>query len=90
MKPEGYSHNELAAARIKTYSEAVEKVQDVFENVVANPWNGGDFASLSTGVLASDEIKHNLLDARRYGETTSKDFVENRCSSLQTIGFSIH
>ena len=33
LKPEGYIHKELAAARIKIDSEAVEKVQDVLENV---------------------------------------------------------
>ena len=65
MKPEGYSHKELAAACIKIYSEAVEKVRDVLENVLANSWNGGELVSLSTGVLASDKIQDNLLDAWR-------------------------
>ena len=87
LKPEGYIHKELAAARIKIDSEAVEKVQDVLENVLANPWNGGELASLSTGVLASDTIKDNLLNARKYGATNCKEFVESRCSSLQTIDF---
>ena len=87
LKPEGYMHKELAAARIKTDSEAMEKVQDVLENVLAIPWNGGELASLSTGVLESDKIKDNLLNARKYGETTCKEFVESRFSSLQTIDF---
>ena len=87
LKPEGYIHKELAAARIKIDSEAVEKVQDVLENVLANPWNGGELASLSTGVLASDTIKDNLLNARKYGETSCTEFVESHCSSLQTIDF---
>ena len=82
FKPEG-----LAAARIKIDSEAVEKVHDVLENVLANPWNGGELASLSTGVLASDTIKDNLLNARKYGETNCKEFEESRCLSLQTIDF---
>ena len=85
MKPEGYIHKELAAARNKIDSEAVEKVQDVLENVLAIPWNGGELASLSTGVLESDKIKDNLLNPRTYGETTCKRFVESRCSSLQTM-----
>ena len=90
LKPEGYIHKELAAACIKIDSEAMEKVQDVLENVLANPWNGGELASLSTGVLASDTIKDNLLNARKYGETNCKEFVVSRCSSLQTIDFLIH
>ena len=87
MKPEGYIHKEFAAARIKIDSETVEKVQDVLENVLANPWNGGELAGLSTGILASDTIKDNLLNARKYGETACKEFVESRGSSLQTIDF---
>ena len=82
LKPEGYIHKELAAARIKIDSEAVEKVQDVLENVLTIPWNGGELASLE-----SDKIKDNLLNPRTYGETTCKRFVESRCSSLQTIDF---
>ena len=82
LKPEGYIHKELAAAHIKIDSEAMEKVQDILENVLANPRNGGELASLSTGVLASDTIKDYLLNARKYGETNCKEFVESRCSSL--------
>ena len=90
LKPEGYIHKELAAARIKIDSEAVERVQDVLENVLAIPWNAEELASLSTGVLEFDKINDNLLNARNYGETTCREFVESRCSSLQTIDFSIH
>ena len=64
MKPEGYVHKELAASRLKKDETAVEKVQDVLDNVIANPWNGGDLQSLSTGIVASDTIKENLLNAR--------------------------
>ena len=81
----------MAAARIKIDSEAVEKVQDVPENVLGIPWNGGELASLSNGILESDKIKDNLLNARKYGETTCKRFLEGRCSSLRTTYFlSIH
>ena len=64
LKPEGYIHKELAAACIKIDSEAVETVQDVLDNVLGIPWNGGELGSLFTGVLESDKIKDNLLNAR--------------------------
>ena len=63
MKSEEYIHKELATARIKVDLKAVEKVQGVLENVLAIPWNGGELASLSTGVLESAKIKDNLLNA---------------------------
>ena len=67
LRPEGYILKELAAARIKIDSEAVEKFQDVLENVLAIPWNDGELASLSTGVLESDKIKDSLINATKYG-----------------------
>ena len=57
----------MAEAHIKIDSEAVEKVQDIIENLLANPWNGSEIANLSTGVLTSDMIKDNLRNARKYG-----------------------
>ena len=60
MKSEGYVHKKLVALRLKKDETAVEKVQDVLDNVIANPWNGGDLQSLSTGIVASDK-KHLLM-----------------------------
>ena len=45
----------------------MEKVQDVLDNVIANPWNGGYLQSLLICVVASDTVKENLLNARKYG-----------------------
>ena len=77
----------MAAACTKIDSETTEEVQEVLEKVLVNSWNRGKLASLSAGVLASDTIKDNLLNATKYGETTCKEFIESRCLSLQTIDF---
>ena len=63
IKPKDYVHKELALSRIKTDFEAVDKVINVCENVFKNPWEGGDFVSLSTGLEAKADIKDNLLKA---------------------------
>ena len=63
MKPESYVHKELAASHLKKDETAVAKVQDVLDNVIANPWNGEDLQSLPTGIVASDIIKKNLVNA---------------------------
>ena len=39
MNPEAYVHQELAASRSRKDETAVEEVQDVLDNVIANPWN---------------------------------------------------
>ena len=63
-KPKDYVHKELAPPRIKTDIEAVDKVINVCENVFKNPWEGGHFVNLSTGLEASANIKDNLLGAK--------------------------
>ena len=67
IKPKDYVHKELAPSRIKTDFEAVDKVIKVCENVFKNPWEGGDFHSLSTGLEATAEIKDNLLQVKEVG-----------------------
>ena len=80
-------HKELAASRLKKDETAVGKVQDVLDNVMANPWNRGDLQSLSTGIVASDTIKANLLSARKYGQLACKDFIDNHCITSPKTDF---
>ena len=79
MKPEGYVYKELAASHLKKDETAVEKVQYVLDNVIANLWNGGDLQSLSIFIVASDNMKENLLNARKHGQLACKDFICNCC-----------
>ena len=67
IMPKDNVHKELSPPRIKTGIEAVDKVMNVCENVFKNPWEGGDFVSLSTGLEATADIKDNLLEAKEVG-----------------------
>ena len=84
MKPEGYVHK---ASHLKKDETAVENVKDVLDNVMAKPWNGRDLQSLSTGIVALDTIKENLLNARKYGQLACKDFINNRCITSPETDF---
>ena len=80
IKPKDYVHNELVPSRIKTDFEAVNKVNNVCENVFKNPWEGGDFVSLSTGLEAVAEIKDNPLEAKEVGLKGCQEFIDTRGS----------
>ena len=54
---------------------------------MANPWNRGDLQSLSTGIVASDTIRENLLSARKYGQLACKDFIDNHCITSPKTDF---
>ena len=77
-----YVHKELAPARIKTDSKAVEQVVYNLTNVVTNPWsNDGDLINLSTGITATLDVREDLLKAREKGQAAMRSFVTSRCLS---------
>ena len=61
-------HNNLTLARIKSDMVTVNRVVDVLENVLCNPWiKNAQLASLSSGLVATAEIRDDLLDAKIKG-----------------------
>ena len=87
IKPKDYVHKELAPSRIKTDFEAVDKAINVCENPFKNPWEGGDFVSLSTGLEATAEIKDNLLKAKEVGLKGCQEFIDRRGSPNPELDF---
>ena len=77
-----YIHKELAPARIKEDIKAVGKLVDLLEHAFTNPWKQDEaFTSLSTGIEATKEVSHDLLQAKNKENQAANDFVVNRCSS---------
>ncbi len=72
LKSKKYVHKEMAPARVQKDMLAVEKVIEVLENVFISPWKGEELLSLSTGVVASLEVKDDLLGAREKGKEACK------------------
>ena len=63
-----YVHKELAQARVKSDNLAVEKVVYLIENVFNNPWTAdSELISLTTGIAATSEIRHDLIHAKLRG-----------------------
>ena len=83
-----YIHKELAPARVKSDNLAVEKVVYLIENVFNNPWTADSgLISLTTGIAATSEIKHDLIHAKVKGSNACKNFIESRCSSESIADF---
>ncbi len=67
----------------KTHSIKHEKdvasITTTLQNMV-NPFKPGrtDMVHLTSGAVATEDVKHDLLTARQYGEEQFKDFVNNR------------
>ena len=69
--------------------EAVANVVDVLENVFCSPWNRDvvHLISLSTGISATPEVRDDLLQGNEKGKSASRKFVEQRCSSDESVPF---
>ena len=83
-----YVHKELVSARVKTDLAVVERVIDLLENVVKNPWfNDSELIGLSTGTEATSEVRSNLPQAKEKGLAACKKFIDERCSSDSAIDY---
>ena len=83
-----YVYKELHPSRVKTDKAAVEKVTDLLQNVFTNPWSqASELTSLTTGLVATPEVRRDLLEARERGFSACKDFITDRCSQTPSIDF---
>ena len=55
-----------------------------------NPWEGGDFVSLSTGLEATADIKDNLLKVKEVGLKGCQEFIDTRGSPNPELDLFIH
>ena len=83
-----YVHKELAPARVKSDNLTVEKVVYLIANVFNNPWTAdSELISLTTGIAATSEIRHDLIHAKVKGSNACENFIESRCSSESIADF---
>ena len=74
---EGDSHRELGKARMRQDEEDVHKLVSCFTKYeVFRP--AENLVSVTTGDVASEEIRHDLLGAEEIGKTIVKEFVQDR------------
>ena len=75
----GVAHADLELSRIKRDEHDVQVLVDMLENIWINPFIGqSDIVSLSTGSVAPMDIQHDLIDAKKKGDTAYQSFVHDR------------
>ena len=55
-----------------------------------NPWEHGDFVSLSTGLEATADIKDNLLKPKEVGLKRCQELIDTRGSPNRELDLYIH
>ena len=83
-KSEERSHKEASLPRIKKDFECVRRIQGYLEDD-CNPFRvSEDLVHLTSGVVAPDDVRVDLLDAREKGTDALKEFVRTRLNSSET------
>ncbi len=76
-------HKEMTKSRIKKDEEAVRSIVDKLLNVVVNPFKESqELVSLTSGVVAPENIQNDLLKAKQVGENSVNETIKNRLLSL--------
>jgi hypothetical protein len=80
-------HKEAAPPRMQRDESDVKKVMDTVSNW-KNPFESSDeLVSLSSGCLASESVRQDLLMAKEKGKSAAVEFIRNRLVSNDTMFF---
>ncbi len=80
IKEEVDGHKEMSGNRISTDESAVMCIVDYIENGNMNPFacESDEITSLTSGIVAPEDVKLDLLKAKQIGERNSNEFIEKR------------
>ena len=80
------THPDLLPSRIQGDQSDVQAVQDTITSMFINPFEEMELISLSSGVIPTDKVTSDLLDAKKIGERELLKFQDERLKN-QTINF---
>lgn len=79
-------HPDLSPSRINRDQRDVNAVQDTVTSMFIEPFEELNLLSISSGIVPTDKVKANLLDAMVIGEREYLKFQKERLVK-QSIGF---
>ena len=65
----------------------IQSVLEVINNIFINPFSDNDLLCISNGLVATDEVKYDLLTAREKGIKAMVTFHESRLASTPEQDF---
>ena len=73
-----YQHPDFNQARIKKDQQAVHEILHIISTTFIDPLSAQPLMSISTGILASDKVTHDMLSAKDLGKIAMEEFVCDR------------
>ena len=76
--PQKFNHKDLRVSRIARDEKDVLSVINIFENVIINPFSQNNLLCISNGLVATEDVKKDLLQAKERGKAAMEVFIESR------------
>ena len=76
--PQKFNHKDLRVSRIARDEKDVLSVNNIFENVFINPFSQNNLLCISNGLVATEDVKKDLLQAKERGKAAMEVFIESR------------
>ena len=90
--PQKFNHKDLRVSRIARDEKDVLSVINIFENVFINPFSQNKLLCISNGLVATEDVKKDLLQAKERGKAAMEVFIfvdEWKSGAAEIIGSKI-
>ena len=84
MRHKTHQHKDLSESRIKKDENDVNSLVSLLQDTFINPFSDNPVLCISNGMVASDEISKDLLNAKDKGRISMETFTNERLSSTAT------
>ena len=80
--PTLYLHKDLTTSRILKNEEDIKLIMDVAQTLFVHPFSHNDLICISNGLVATEDVKKDLITAEQKGKQAMKDFVVLRRTGI--------
>ena len=87
LSPTCYPHKDLTPSRIKKDERDVQAIIDVAKNVFINPFSRSSLISISNGMVATENVREDLLNAKEKGMEAMEEFITSRLTENPEVEF---
>ena len=82
-----YKHQDLTPSRIQRDNSDVSSIVEILSEAFINPFSDFPLLCISTGIVASENVSRDLLDAKEEGTKAMKKFIAERLSHKREKSF---
>jgi hypothetical protein len=86
---QNYKHQDLTPSRINRDNTDISSIVQILSEVFINPFSDFPLVCISTGIIASENVSRDLLNAKEEGTKSMMKFISERLSDKRDKSFLI-